>query len=136
MTTPKNDSLPNIIDIKVGEKVRTTRIMIGMSQEELGKKNGVSFQQIQKYEKGQNRITVRRLFAIANSFNISVSDFFLNLNKNGTTSYSMNEQQEDYNISDIDSKEVFTLVKCFTSIADSSVRKKILSLVKSLNKAS
>ena len=67
---------PNPVDKYVGSRVRMRRIMLGMSQEKLGDALGLTFQQVQKYEKGINRIGAGRLQRIANILEIPVGDFF------------------------------------------------------------
>lgn len=67
---------PNTLDHKIGLKVRSRRLEIGMSQERLAEKLGVTFQQIQKYEKGVNRIAASRLFAVAKALDVTVAFFF------------------------------------------------------------
>ena len=67
---------PNPIDVFVGSRVRLRRLMVGMSQEALADRLGVTFQQVQKYEKGTNRISASRLQAIAEVFRVPPSFFF------------------------------------------------------------
>ena len=64
------------IDKYFGDRIRARRVMLKMSQVELGEKLGVSFQQIQKYEKGVNRVSAARLFAICKALNVSLSSMF------------------------------------------------------------
>src|SRR6185295_18520764 len=71
-----NKKQPNPIDIHVGSRVRLRRMMLGMSQERLGEHLGITFQQIQKYEKGTNRIGASRLQHIARVLTVPVSFFF------------------------------------------------------------
>src|SRR5882757_2050353 len=71
-----NKKQPNPIDIHVGSRVRLRRMMLGMSQEKLGESLGITFQQIQKYEKGTNRIGASRLQHIARVLSVPVSFFF------------------------------------------------------------
>jgi transcriptional regulator with XRE-family HTH domain len=71
-----NKKKPNPIDIHVGSRVRLRRNMLGMSQEKLGEMLGITFQQIQKYEKGTNRVGASRLQAISTVMNVPVSYFF------------------------------------------------------------
>ena len=71
-----NKKQPNPIDIHVGSRVRLRRMMLGMSQERLGESLGITFQQIQKYEKGTNRIGASRLQHIARVLSVPVSFFF------------------------------------------------------------
>jgi transcriptional regulator with XRE-family HTH domain len=66
----------NPIDRHVGSRVRMQRMMLGMSQEKLGEAIGLTFQQVQKYEKGTNRISASRLQHIAHTLNVSVAFFF------------------------------------------------------------
>ena len=72
----ENKKKPNPIDVHVGSRVRLRRNMLGMSQEKLGEALGITFQQIQKYEKGANRVGASRLQAIATVMNVPVSFFF------------------------------------------------------------
>lgn len=74
---------PNPVDVHVGSRVRARRMMIGMSQEALGEKLDLSFQQVQKYEKGTNRIGSSRLWHIANILQVPVESFFEGLEYNG-----------------------------------------------------
>lgn len=69
----------NAVDRKIGQKVRSRRLEIGMSQEKLAELIGVTFQQVQKYEKGVNRIAASRLFDISLALDLPVSRFFENL---------------------------------------------------------
>src|SRR3954447_8504909 len=74
--TEENKKKPNPIDIHVGSRVRLRRNMLGMSQEKLGENLGITFQQIQKYEKGTNRIGASRLQHIARVLSVPVAFFF------------------------------------------------------------
>ena len=72
----KGSRRPNPIDVHVGSRVRFRRMLLGMSQEKLGEKLGLTFQQIQKYEKGINRIGASRLFDLAQVLGVSVQFFY------------------------------------------------------------
>ena len=72
----KGTRRPNPIDVHVGSRVRFRRMLLGMSQEKLGEKLGLTFQQVQKYEKGINRIAAGRLFTIAQALGVDVSYFY------------------------------------------------------------
>ncbi|RVA96013.1 XRE family transcriptional regulator, partial [Mesorhizobium sp. M7A.F.Ca.US.006.04.2.1] len=74
--TEDNKKKPNPIDIHVGSRIRLRRNMLGMSQEKLGENLGITFQQIQKYEKGTNRVGASRLQAIASILGVPVAFFF------------------------------------------------------------
>ena len=73
---PENKKKPNPIDIHVGGRIRLRRNMLGLSQEKLGESLGITFQQIQKYEKGTNRVGASRLQAIASILEVPVAFFF------------------------------------------------------------
>ena len=72
----KGSRRPNPIDVHVGSRVRFRRMLLGMSQEKLGEKLGLTFQQIQKYEKGINRIGASRLFDLAQVLGVPVQFFY------------------------------------------------------------
>src|SRR3569832_1926650 len=74
--TEENKKKPNPVDIHVGSRIRLRRNMLGMSQEKLGENLGITFQQIQKYEKGTNRVGASRLQAIASILGVPVAFFF------------------------------------------------------------
>jgi transcriptional regulator with XRE-family HTH domain len=122
------------IERHVGGRVRLRRTLLGMSQGQLGKALGVTFQQVQKYEKGQNRIGASRLQQIGKLLDIPVSYFFegapadvetapLGLEDGGNTAYVA-----DF----VSTKEGQQLIRAFVRIEDVTVRKKILDLVEAM----
>ena len=126
------------VDEYVGNRLQLLRTVIGMSQQQLGKAVGVSFQQIQKYEKGSNRISCSRLYEISAILKKPVTFFFegidqiLSLNINPVNELRESEQT-DFEIEEkTNNKELLSLVRSFNSIKDASVKKSIVSLVKSL----
>jgi transcriptional regulator with XRE-family HTH domain len=122
------------VDVHVGRRLRSRRTMLGMSQENLGDAVGVTFQQIQKYEKGLNRIGSSRLFEFSRTLNVSVSYFFEDFYEtSGNTSSEVEENTVAYEAEALANKEVLALVRAYSSIEDEVVRKKVLGLVKSLN---
>lgn len=82
MTNPK---APNEIDVAVGRNVRRIRNMIGMSQEALGEKLGLTFQQVQKYEKGTNRISASKLVAVSQALDCSIAQLFADVDASTNT---------------------------------------------------
>jgi transcriptional regulator with XRE-family HTH domain len=131
----ENIKSPHPVDIHVGMKLRSRRMMRGMSQEELGRAVGVTFQQIQKYERGDNRIGCSRLFEIASFLNVPIDSFFEGLsfvNKNNSAVIYANEESKSFEHDITNNKDLINLVKYYNSIKDIQVRKKIISLVKSL----
>jgi len=128
-----NEKKPNPIDIHVGSRARLRRTMLGMSQEKLGNALGITFQQIQKYEKGANRIGASRLQQIANVLNVPVAFFFEDAPSGTQTVTGMGEENSTtYVVDFLSSSEGLQLNRAFVKIEDPKVRRKIVDLVKSL----
>ncbi len=123
---------PNPIDIFVGSRVRLRRLMIGMSQEALADRLGVTFQQVQKYEKGTNRISASRLQAIADVFRVPPSFFF---QEDETTAGAGAGNQAGDVSSFVSSKEGLDLNRAFLKIEDTKVRRSIIALATALSNA-
>ena len=117
----------NPIDIQVGNRVRIRRMLIGMSQEKLGDHLGLTFQQVQKYEKGVNRIGAGRLFEVSRILNVPV-DFFYE----GVSAAGQPESDGAPVMEFVSSGEGLQLALAFMKIKDAKVRKRMLDLVKSL----
>lgn len=129
-----NEKRPNPIDIHVGSRVRLRRTMLGLSQEKLGNALGITFQQVQKYEKGSNRIGASRLQNIANVLNVPVAFFFDDAPSGTQTVSGMAEENSTtYVVDFLSSSEGLQLNRAFVRISDPKVRKKIVDLVKSLS---
>lgn len=134
---------PNPIDVHVGSRVRLRRMLVGMSQEKLGEKLSLTFQQVQKYEKGANRIGSSRLYTIASILNVPVQFFFDDMPANIDVSAlalaegGLAEDDETPIVMDfVNSSEGLQLNTAFSRIADSETRKRIVELVKTLASAS
>ncbi len=134
---------PNPIDVHVGSRVRLRRMLVGMSQEKLGEKLNLTFQQVQKYEKGANRIGSSRLYTIASILNVPVQFFFDDMPANIDVSAlafaegGVAEDDETPIVMDfVNSSEGLQLNTAFSKIADSETRKRIVELVKTLASAS
>lgn len=126
------------VDIHVGKKLRSRRTILGRSQEEIGTAVGITFQQVQKYERGLNRIGSSRLYEFARLLGVSVSYFFEDIeynhnNKNISTSDETLAGGYPFEHESVDNKEVLALVRAYYSISSPQVRKKMLSLIKSLS---
>ena len=125
----------NPIDGHVGGQVRLRRMMMGMSQEWLGEQMGLTFQQIQKYEKGANRIGASRLWALSKVLGVSIDFFFegLAVDAHGPLQPGMAEPpSEKYVVEFLNSREGLELNRAFATIADHKVRRSIVDLVRSL----
>ncbi len=125
----------NPIDVYVGTRLKIRRLELGYSQNKIGEMTGITFQQVQKYEKGLNRIGSSRLYEFAKILKVPVSYFFeqyeLTFGNNGVL--ADNKASFDDN-KDISEKEILTLIKNFTAIKDPNVRKSIITLTKTLSK--
>ena len=128
---------PNPIDIHVGKRVRLRRTLLGMSQEKLGKAINVTFQQVQKYERGTNRIGSSRLYQLSQVLDIPVSYFFDDLpieitarKSPGLTDVKVASFQSDPLVK----RETLELVRAYYRITDPSVRKRVFELVKAVAK--
>ena len=119
----------NPIDIQVGNRVRIRRMLIGMSQERLGDLLGLTFQQVQKYEKGVNRIGAGRLFEVSRILNVPVDFFYEGVND---AAQGANEIDGAPVMDFVSSGEGLQLSLAFMKIKDAKVRKRVLDLVKSL----
>jgi transcriptional regulator with XRE-family HTH domain len=127
MRVPKKQTNP--IDIQVGNRVRIRRMLIGMSQERLGDLLGLTFQQVQKYEKGVNRIGAGRLFEVSRILNVPVDFFYEGVN---TMPAGASEAESAPVMEFVSSGEGLQLSLAFMKIRDTKVRKRVLDLVKSL----
>lgn len=121
---------PNPIDKHVGSRVRMRRMMISMSQEKLGEHLGITFQQIQKYEKGTNRIGASRLQQISITLGVPVAFFFEGAPTVGPESDGFAEAQSPAYVSDfLATSDGLTLTRNFMRITDPKVRRRIVDLV-------
>ena len=118
----------NPIDAQVGNRVRIRRMLIGMSQEKLGDLLGLTFQQVQKYEKGVNRIGAGRLFEIARILGVPIDFFYDGIGEPAKSSEETPPVMEF-----VSSGEGLQLSLAFMKIKDPKVRKRVLDLVKSLS---
>ena len=130
-----NKKQPNPIDIHVGGRIRLRRTMLGMSQEKLGEKLGITFQQVQKYEKGTNRVGASRLQNIAAILGVPVSFFFEDApGEAGQPPVDgMSESSSTYVVDFLSSAEGLQLNRAFVKITDPKVRRRIIELVKALS---
>ncbi len=126
--------VPNPIDVHVGSRLRMRRMLIGMSQEKLGENLDVTFQQIQKYEKGSNRISASRLFDISRILDVPVQFFFDDIKEGTVTKKPGGQEQSDafQMIDFLSSPDGAQLIRMFSGIEDAEVRRNIIELVKSI----
>ena len=129
-----NKKQPNPIDIHVGSRIRLRRTMLGMSQEKLGEALGITFQQVQKYEKGTNRVGASRLQNIAAILGVPVAFFFEDApgDAGDAAVDGLGENSSTYVVNFLSSSEGLQLNRAFVKISDPRVRRRIIDLVKAL----
>ena len=125
---------PNPIDVHVGTRVRLRRQVMKMSQEKLGDQLGVTFQQVQKYERGANRVGASRLWKMSQVLDVPVGFFYDGLDQiGGSTEFAEGDQLPivyDF----INSTDGVNLAKAVSQIKSKAVRRQILELARSLAK--
>lgn len=129
----------NAVDVHVGKRVRLRRTLLGMSQEQLGASLNITFQQVQKYERGANRISASRLWDVSQILDVQISYFFDDMTDDTMrssprrVSRGENIDFDGDNVRDpMARRETLELVRTYYSIESSKVRKRISEMVKSL----
>ena len=129
----------NAVDVHVGKRVRLRRTLLGMSQEQLGASLNITFQQVQKYERGANRISASRLWDISQILDVQISYFFDDMTDDTMrssprrVSRGENIDVDDDNVRDpMARRETLELVRTYYSIKNLKMRKRISEMVKSL----
>lgn len=128
---------PKPVDVHVGSRVRLRRTLLGMSQEKLGEALGLTFQQVQKYERGTNRIGASRLHQLSKILDVPVSFFFDDMpseSPRGAAGFG-ESGQEPFEHDQMSKRETLELVRAYYRIADPQVRRRIFELVKSVGAA-
>ncbi|MDW8442931.1 MAG: helix-turn-helix transcriptional regulator [Acetobacteraceae bacterium] len=137
----ERESKPSPIDVHVGSRIRLRRTLLGMSQERLGEALGLTFQQIQKYERGVNRVGASRLFDLARVLDVPISFFFDDMPEPLAREYGapavrravgFAETQEGFDDDTLNRRETLELVRAYYRITDPVVRKRVFDLIKSL----
>ena len=132
----KGSRRPNPIDVHVGGRVRFRRMLLGMSQEKLGEKLGLTFQQVQKYEKGINRIGASRLFDLAQVLGVPVQFFYEEAPASEPPPVMPDgfseKPAENAIVEFLRSRDGLELNKAFVRISDAKARRAIVELVRSL----
>ncbi len=129
------------LDAHVGSRVRLRRTLLGMSQEKLAESLGITFQQVQKYERGVNRVGASRLYDLSRILDVPVGFFFegagfpVKPSRGATRSRAMvASPKAAYDAGDMSDRETLELVRAFKSIRNPSMRKSVLDMIRSLSK--
>lgn len=133
----RNARRANLVDTHVGARLRLRRMMLGMSQEKLGDQLGLTFQQVQKYEKGVNRVGASRLFDLAQVLGVPVQYFYDELDPetaegNAATRGFGERPTDTYVVDFLSTREGLELNKAFTRVSDPKIRRAIIDLVRTL----
>ena len=118
--------MPHPVDIMVGKRVRLRRLQLSLSQTELAQKLGLTFQQVQKYAKGTNRVSCSRLSEISEDLDVPIT-FFFSEKADTKTEIAVAEQLEPSQL-----KDGLRLITAFGQIGETHTRKKLLALVESM----
>jgi transcriptional regulator with XRE-family HTH domain len=137
-TASEKDGRPSPIDVHVGTRIRLRRTLLGMSQERLGEALGLTFQQVQKYERGVNRVGASRLFDLSRVLDVPISFFFDDL-PDGVAgapgrraAASQADAQDSLSDDSMNRRETLELVRAYYRINDPMIRKKVFELIKSM----
>lgn len=129
--------VPRPVDVHVGSRLRLRRTLLGLSQGKLGEAVGLTFQQIQKYERGANRVGASRLFEFSRILNVTISYFFEEMGKVDKSSAAegfSDQAQLPVDPGSMSRRETLELVRAYYRIEDPSVRKRVKDLIKSIAK--
>ncbi len=133
----RGTGIPNPVDVHVGARVRLRRKLLGMTQTKLGDALGLTFQQVQKYETGKNRIGSSRLYDLARVFDVPIEHFFEDMPADVATSSSAKgrgkaKEPPGYDLDPMTKRETLELVRAYYKIEDADVRKRVYLLIKGL----
>ena len=124
----RGTGVPNPIDVHVGARIRMRRLLLGMNQETLANALGLTFQQVQKYEGGANRVSASRLSAMADILGVPISYFFGDLQLGD----SPRTPEEQVSRERMERTETIELIRLYYAIPNAQVRQQFLELVKSV----
>jgi transcriptional regulator with XRE-family HTH domain len=134
---------PNPIDVHVGARLRLRRTLFGMSQQKLGEAIGLTFQQVQKYERGGNRVSASRLYDLGRVLDVPVSFFFDDINpetaaaaRGGPSESGGESTPQRYEPDPMMRRETLELVRAYYRIPDPQIRRRLLDLTKAIANAS
>jgi transcriptional regulator with XRE-family HTH domain len=126
------DDAADPIDIHVGASIRMRRLLLGLSQEQVGDLLGVSFQQVQKYERGTTRVSASGLFGLSRALDVPVSYFFDTATERLDTPAPETTPAQTPDEDLLGRRETLELMRAYRRIADPQVRRQVVALVKSM----
>ncbi|MEM7173489.1 MAG: helix-turn-helix domain-containing protein [Pseudomonadota bacterium] len=141
MAKQRNVRGPDPIDLHVGTQVRARRVLLGLSQEKLADGLGITFQQVQKYERGSNRISASRLFNMARLLDVPITYFFEGMDSNKNPgfkeAFTLSQQEPGKELPEdvMLRKETLSLLRYYYSINDDILRQRFTELLKGVKKA-
>ena len=124
----RGTGVPNPIDVHVGARIRMRRLLLGMNQETLANALGLTFQQVQKYEGGANRVSASRLSAMADILGVPISYFFGDLRPDDAELSPEDRQWRDY----LQRPETIEFIRLYYAIPDPKVRRQFLEMAKTV----
>lgn len=128
--------LPHPVDVHVGKQLRVQRIIMGLSQEALAKAVGITFQQVQKYERGINRMSASRLFDFAQVLNVPVAYFFeaydAGTGKAAAAGGVAEGGEEEFDYEQVFSRETLELMRCYHKIKNVAVKRRFVDLLRAV----
>lgn len=136
MPRTKKD-IPHPVDIFVGNKVKNRRLMLGMSQDDLAKSCGITFQQVQKYERGTNRISISRLAEISLALKTQLEHFTegcFRVMPGGKQAKGFSDTKQSSFEPESMSRDVAELVRAYQSISETKLKKQLLEMAKAMAK--
>ena len=128
----RGTGVPDPVDVYVGNRIRTRRLLIGMNQEALARRLGLTFQQVQKYESGSNRVSASRLQKLADVLEVKPGYFFAGLQALEAELSAEDKQRREL----MQRPETLELVRLYYRIADQRVRSQFLEMVKTVAQSS
>ncbi len=136
----RGTGIPNPVDVYVGARVRLRRTLLGMTQSKLGDALGLTFQQVQKYEYGANRIGSSRLYDLSRVLDVPIEHFFKDMPADVAASSpgqsrGMAEEPVGYELDPMAKRETLELVRAYYKIEDAGIRKGVYELTKTLGAA-
>ncbi|MGE0259598.1 MAG: helix-turn-helix domain-containing protein [Alphaproteobacteria bacterium] len=124
----RGTGVPDPVDVHVGTQIRTRRLLLGMNQETLASALGLTFQQVQKYEGGSNRVSASRLAEVAEALSVPVAYFFRDLDPASESGGSDEHEAREM----MQRPEAIELVRWYYAISDSDVRQQFLEMVRTV----